>query len=149
MVVEMPLSNADAVVVAVAAGVVLVAIVWVLLSRRGTARRLAALTARMGESDLQFGGRAGLETGLAKLERVVDTTVAVASEARSAQALLEQALAVVPQGVVVGNDQGAVVFQNGAAAELLDAGPRSAQARDTVLRLLETAADGEADSAVV
>src|SRR5215216_1806120 len=119
MVGKMPLSNADVVVVAVAAGVVLVALAWVLLSRRATARRLAALTARMGESDLQFGGRAGLETGLAKLERVVDTTVAVASEARSAQALLEQALAAVPQGVIVGNDQGAVVFENGPATELL------------------------------
>jgi two-component system sensor histidine kinase SenX3 len=148
MVGEMPLSNADVVVVAVAAVLVLVAVVWVLLSRRGTARRLAALTARMGESDLQFGGRAGLETGLAKLERVVDTTVAVASEARSAQALLEQALAVVPQGVVVGNDQGSVVFQNGAAAGLLQGG-RAEKARDTVLRLLAGAADGEPDSASV
>ena len=85
---------------------VTVAFIWVLLSRRSTARRLAALTARMGESDLQFGGRAGLETGLAKLERVVDSTVAVASEARSGQGLMEQALAAVPQGVVVGDDQG-------------------------------------------
>jgi two-component system sensor histidine kinase SenX3 len=146
MVGEMPLSNADAVVVAVAAGVVLVAFVWVLLSRRSTARRLAALTARMGESDLQFGGRAGLETGLAKLERVVDSTVAVASEARSAQALMEEALAAVPQGVVVGDDQAAVVFENDAAATLL---PQRSPARDTVLQLLEKAADGVADTASV
>lgn len=149
MVGEMPLSNADVVVVAVAAGVVLVAFLWVLLSRRATARRLAVLTARMGESDLQFGGRAGLETGLAKLERVVDSTVSVASEARSGQSLLEQALAAVPQGVVVGNDQGAVVFQNATAAELLDAAGGDNGARDTVLRLLEAAADGEADTASV
>jgi two-component system sensor histidine kinase SenX3 len=142
MVGVMPLSNADAVVVAVAAGVVLVAFIWVLLSRRSTARRLAALTARMGESDLQFGGRAGLETGLAKLERVVDSTVAVASEARSGEALMEQALAAVPQGVVVGDDQGTVVFQNAPAAELLKGAP----ARDAVLALLETAADGAADT---
>src|SRR3954452_7553439 len=118
MVGRMPLSSADTVVVAGAAAVVLIAILWILLSRRAVARRLAALTARMGESDLQFGGRAGLETGLAKLERVVDTTVVVASEARAGQSLLEQALAVVPQGVVVGNDQGTVVFQNAAAADL-------------------------------
>jgi len=140
----MPLSNADAVVVGVAAAVVLLAVVWALLTRRTTARRLAALTTRMGESDLQFGGRAGLETGLAKLERVVDTTVAVASEAQSAHALLEEALAAVPQGVVVGNDQGAVVFQNAPAAALLDAGATAA--RETVLRLLAMAADGTADS---
>jgi two-component system sensor histidine kinase SenX3 len=118
----------------------------VLLSRRSTARRLATLTARMGESDLQFGGRAGLETGLAKLERVVDSTVSVASEARSAQALMEEALAVVPQGVVVGNDQGSVVFQNAPAADLLR-GDGAAAARDTVLALLASAADGEAESA--
>ena len=145
MVGVMPLSNADAVVVAVAAGVVLVAFIWVLLSRRSTARRLATLTARMGESDLQFGGRAGLETGLAKLERVVDSTVAVASEARSGQALMEQALAAVPQGVVVGDDQAAVVFQNGPAAELLKGPP----ARDAVRTLLEKAADGVGDAVTV
>lgn len=142
MVGVMPLSNADAVVVAVAAGVVLVAFIWVLLSRRSTARRLATLTARMGESDLQFGGRAGLETGLAKLERVVDSTVAVASEARSGQGLMEQALAAVPQGVVVGDDQAAVVFQNETAAELLKGAP----ARDTVRTLLEKAVDGVGDT---
>src|SRR3954471_9181779 len=128
---RMPLSSADAVVAAGAAAVVLIALLWILLSRgavaliailwillsgRPRARGLAALTARMGESDMQFGGRAGLESGLAKLERVVDTTVAIANEARSGQSLLEQALAVVPQGVVVGDDQGTVVFQNGAAA---------------------------------
>jgi two-component system, OmpR family, sensor histidine kinase SenX3 len=148
MVGEMPLSNADAVVVVVAAGIVLAALVWVLLSRRATARRLATLTARMGESDLQFGGRAGLETGLAKLERVVDSTVAVASEARSAQALMEEALAALPHGVVVGNDQGTVVFQNEPAAALLK-GDGAAPARDAVLRLLEAAADGVGESTSV
>src|SRR6478672_8663253 len=126
MVGRMPLSSADAAVVG-AAVVVFIAILWILLSRRAVARRLAALTARMGESDLQFGGRAGLETGLAKLERVVDTTVAVANEARSGQALMEQALAAVSQGVVVGNDQGAVVFQNDAAVGLLDTGAGGAR----------------------
>ena len=146
MVEEMPLSNADAVVVAVAAGVVLVAFIWVLLSRRSTARRLAALTARMGESDLQFGGRAGLETGLAKLERVVDSTVAVANEARAGQALMEEALAAVPQGVVVGDDQAAIIFENDAAADLL---PSSSPGRDVVLQLLEKAADGVSDAAAV
>ena len=145
MVGVMPLSNADVVVVAVAAGVVLVAFIWVLLSRRSTARRLATLTARMGESDLQFGGRAGLETGLAKLERVVDSTVAVASEARSGQALMEQALAAVPQGVVVGDDQATVVFQNAPAGELLKGAP----ARDAVRTLLMKAADGLADNVTV
>jgi two-component system sensor histidine kinase SenX3 len=146
MVGKMPLSDADAVVVAVAAAVVLIALVWALRSKRATARRLAALTARMGESDLQFGGRAGLETGLAKLERVVDSTVAVASEARSAQALMEEALAAVPQGVVVGDDQAQVVFENDAAAALLRGNP---PAHDTVLALLEKAADGVEDTASV
>jgi two-component system sensor histidine kinase SenX3 len=146
MVGEMPLSNADVVVVAVAAGVVLLAVVWVLLSRRSTARRLAALTARMGESDLQFGGRAGLETGLAKLERVVDSTVAVASESGSAQALMEKALGAVPSGVVVGDDQAGVVFENAAAGALI---PQHSPARDTILQLLEKAADGVADTTSV
>jgi two-component system sensor histidine kinase SenX3 len=145
----MPLSSADVAVVAVAAGIVLVVIVWALLTRRATARRLAALTARMGESDLQFGGRAGLETGLAKLERVVDSTVAVASEARSAESLMEQALAVMPQGVVVGDDQGAVVFQNAPAAALLEPHEGRAPARETVSRLLMSAAEGKGDSASV
>ena len=144
----MSLTNADFAVVAVAAGVVLVAVIWVLLSRRGVARRLGALTARMGESDLQFGGRAGLETGLAKLERVVDATVAVASEARSASSLMEEALAAVPHGVIVGNDQADVVFENEAAIALLGPTGTASQAGEIVLRLLEVAAEGKAESAV-
>lgn len=141
----MPLSSDDTAVVAVAAGLVLLVLLWALLTRRSTARRLGALTARMGESDLQFGGRAGLETGLAKLERVVDTTVAVASEARSAQSLMEQALAAVPLGVVVGNDQGEVVFRNAAAAGVLEQEP----AAERVSELLVVAAGGRAESASV
>ena len=143
----MPLTNADLAVVGVAAAVVLIAVVWALLSRRAVARRLGALTARMGESDLQFGGRAGLETGLAKLERVVDTTVATASEARSAQSLMQEALAAVPQGVVIGNDQGQVAFQNPAAAALLDPSGTNAELADAVRRLLEAAADGDDETA--
>ncbi|HEX3621391.1 MAG TPA: ATP-binding protein [Acidimicrobiales bacterium] len=145
----MSLSSVDGVVVAVAGGLVLVTVVWVLLSRRAVARRLATLTARMGESDLQFGGRAGLETGLAKLERVVDSTVAVASEANSARSLMEEALAAVPQGIVVGDDQGAVVFQNAPAAELLGQNGAGAAARETVSHLLASAAEGRADRASI
>jgi two-component system sensor histidine kinase SenX3 len=142
-------SSADVTVIAVAGGVVLLVVVWAFLTRRAVARRLAALTARMGESDLQFGGRAGLETGLAKLERVVDSTVAVASEARSGQALMEEALATVPQGVVVGDDQGAVVFQNAQAADLLGTGGPASAARSTVLGLLASAADGKDETEIV
>jgi two-component system sensor histidine kinase SenX3 len=145
----MPLSSADAAVVAGAVAVVLVAVVWILLSRRSVARRLAALTARMGESDMQFGGRAGLESGLAKLERVVDSTVAVASEANSARSLMEEALAAVPQGVVVGDDEGAVVFQNAPAAALLGQNGSRSTARSTVSQLLVSAAEGKADTASV
>ena len=145
----MPLSSADTVVVAVAAGVVLVALVWVLLSRRSVARRLATLTARMGESDLQFGGRAGLETGLAKLERVVDSTVAVASEAGSARALMEEALAHVPEGIVVGNDQGAIVYENPPAVALLGSEGEEAEARRTVETLLRGAAEGRSQESSI
>jgi two-component system, OmpR family, sensor histidine kinase SenX3 len=147
MVGAMPLTNADLTVVGVAAAVVLIAVVWALLSRRAVARRLGALTARMGESDLQFGGRAGLETGLAKLERVVDATVAVASEARSAESLMKEALFAVPQGVVVGDDQGNVSFQNPAAEALLGPTGTRSQLGDAVQRLLEAAADGVDESA--
>src|SRR4051794_36606704 len=149
MVGRMPLSSADAVVAAGAAAVVLIAILWILLSRRSVARRLAALTARMGESDMQFGGRAGLESGLAKLERVVDSTVAVASEANSARSLMEEALAAVPHGVVVGDDEGAVVFQTAPAADLLGQNGSRSSARRTVAQLLVAAAEGKPDTASV
>jgi len=149
MVGRMPLSSADVAVVAGAGVVVLVAVLWILLSRRSVARRLAALTARMGESDMQFGGRAGLESGLAKLERVVDSTVAVASEANSARSLMEEALAAVPQAVVVSDDEGAVVFQNAPAAALLGQNGSRSTARRRVSQLLVAAAEGKADSASV
>lgn len=145
----MSLSDTDAVVLAVSAGMVVVAFFLVLLSRRGVARRLGALTARMGESDLQFGGRAGLETGLAKLERVVDSTVAVASEARSARALMEEALAAVPQGVVVANDQGTIVYQNPPAIDLLGAERAEAAAKNLLSGVLRTAAEGRGQEASI
>lgn len=145
----MSLSDTDTVVLAVSAGMVVVAFLLVLLSRRGVARRLGALTARMGESDLQFGGRAGLETGLAKLERVVDSTVAVASEARSARALMEEALAAVPQGVVVANDQGTIVYQNPPAIDLLGAERAEAAAKNLLSGVLRTAAEGRGQEASI
>jgi len=49
--------------------------------------------------------------------------------------------------VVVGNDQGAVVFQNAHAADLLATDSGSSAARDTVLTLLASAAEGRAESA--
>jgi two-component system sensor histidine kinase SenX3 len=128
---------------------VAVAFLLVLLSRRAVARRLATLTTRMGESDLQFGGRAGLETGLAKLERVVDSTVAVASEANTARALMEAALDAVPQGVVVANDQGVVIFQNPPAMALLGAEGAEAHAQQTVGGLLRAAAEGRSQDASI
>ena len=145
----MSLSHTDTLVGAFAAGMVVVAFLLVLLSRRAVARRLASLTTRMGESDLQFGGRAGLETGLAKLEHVVDSTVAVASEASSARSLMEAALDAVPQGVVVANDQGIVIFQNPPAIALLGPEGAEAHARDTVAGLLRSAAEGRSQEASI
>jgi len=145
----MSLSHTDTLVGAFAAGMVVIAFLLVLLSRRAVARRLASLTTRMGESDLQFGGRAGLETGLAKLERVVDSTVAVASEANSARSLMEAALDAVPQGVVVANDQGVVIFQNPPAMALLGPEGAEAHARETVAGLLRSAADGRSQEASI
>jgi two-component system sensor histidine kinase SenX3 len=143
----MTLSHTDTLVGVFAVAMVAVAFLLVLLSRRAVARRLATLTTRMGESDLQFGGRAGLETGLAKLERVVDSTVAVASEANTARALMEAALDAVPQGVVVANDQGVVIFQNPPAMALLGAEGAEAHAQQTVGGLLRAAAEGRSQDA--
>jgi two-component system sensor histidine kinase SenX3 len=145
----MTLSHTDTLVGVFAVAMVAVAFLLVLLSRRAVARRLATLTTRMGESDLQFGGRAGLETGLAKLERVVDSTVAVASEANTARALMEAALDAVPQGVVVANDQGVVIFQNPPAMALLGAEGAEAHAQQTVGGLLRAAAEGRSQDASI
>jgi two-component system sensor histidine kinase SenX3 len=71
----------------------------------------------------------------------------VASEANSARSLMEEALAAVPQGVVVGDDQGAVVFQNGPAADMLGRNGTGSPARQVVSRLLASAAEGRADTA--
>src|SRR5437588_749966 len=95
-------------------------------------QRILARLLLLPPHDPQFGGRAGLESGLAKLERVVDSTVAVASEANSARSLMEEALAAVPHGVVVGDDEGAVVFQNAPAADLLGQNGSRSSARRTV-----------------
>lgn len=147
MVEPVPLSDIDTVVVAFAVGMVVVAFLLVLLSRRSVARRLAALTARMGDSDLKFGGRAGLESGLAQLERVVDSTVATTSEARSALARAEEALVAMPVAAVVADDQGQVVIETRKAGELL--GIQGSAPRRAVAGLLAAAADGQRQETVV
>jgi two-component system sensor histidine kinase SenX3 len=142
----MSLSSAGVAAVAAAVLLGLIVLIARLRARRGLTRRLVALTARMGEADLELDGRGGVEARIGQLERMVDATVSAASEARTSQSLMQEALAYVPQAVVIGNENGVVVYQNGPAQRLLDEESGEVEARDVVAKLLKSAAEGRAEA---
>ncbi len=137
----MPASTIAALAVAAA---LLVVLLVMARARRANVRRVVALSARLGEGGLELEGRGSLERTLARLERAAETAMARFDEAKQAHERLQLALASVPQGVVVCDEQGEVVHQNDRADEIMSATQTDVLARDAVTRLLKGAAEGRA-----
>ena len=134
---------APAEIALVAVGVLLlVVLLWAVRTRRGTNRRLLALSARMSEEGLELEGGGGLEHALSHLERATSTAMARVGDAHQAEHRLRLALAQVPEGVVVCDEQGEVVFRNGNAERLLEDEGSDVLAQDAVRRLLKGAVEG-------
>ena len=137
-------------VVAAVAGTVLVVLaVWVWRSRRGIARRLGVLAARLadetGEGDgLTGGGR--IDGNLSRLERLAERAVTERGNARLARDRLEQALGAVSEGVVVSDEHGEIVFTNEQATALMGLRHADVLAQQAVVDLLKDAVDGQARS---
>jgi two-component system sensor histidine kinase SenX3 len=129
-----------------AAVLVLVLLVWAIRSRRAISRRVMALAARMSEEGLELEGRGGVERTLSQLERATSTAMAKVGDAQQAQQRLQLALTAVSEGVIVCDEQGDVVFQNGQAERVMGSNPTEVLAHDAVNRLLKGAAAGHAGS---
>src|SRR5579872_2538831 len=112
-----------AVIVAIAAGAGLVGIVVAALLGRRTGRRalqqrLSALASRLG-ADAPEDDRTGVEPALHRLELVSDRAAEAVAEASADAIRLRRALDNLPQGVIVCDEDGKVVFRNTRAVGLM------------------------------
>ncbi|MFP5317424.1 MAG: sensor histidine kinase [Acidimicrobiia bacterium] len=127
---------------AVAVLLLLVVLFWTRRTRRATVRRVVALSARMGEEGLELEGRGGLERTLSRLERGVGVAMAKVEDSGQAQDRMRLALSIVPEGVVVCDEQAEIVYQNRTAERFLDPDEHDVLVQEAVARLLKQAADG-------
>jgi two-component system sensor histidine kinase SenX3 len=129
-----------AAVVAVVLLLVVLLLAW--RSRRAVVRRVLALTARMGDQNLELEGRGGLERTMSALERATGSAMSGVAEAKQAEDRMRLALDAIPEGVVVGDENGDVIYQNESAGQIMGSGVTDALAHDAVTRLLKAAATG-------
>jgi len=130
---------------AAAAAAVLVVVFYAWRSRRQTVRRIASVVSRLesvGTVDVVGAGR--LESSLAALERAAGTAALRVSDAAASVERLADAFRLVGHGVTVGDENGAVVFRNERAEELLADRLDEALARNAVDRLMAGAVRGVA-----
>jgi len=136
------LSATTVLVIAGVVGLVLLVLVArVLMSRRSYSRRLSALSARIGDPELGTEGR-GMEASLGHLERLVDDTVIRSGEEQLEVSRMERALQAVSQGLVLGDEQGKVVFRNRTAIDLLGGEEPQPEVEQQVGTLLAAAMEG-------
>ncbi len=122
-------------------GFLLLVVLWLWRrSRKATVRRLVALSARLGEEDLALEGRGGLERTFSRVERVAGTAMARVADAKQAEDRMRLALAGVPEGVVVADEHGDVVFRNAQADQVIGSQQPDVLAEEAVMRLLRSAA---------
>ncbi|HLG91971.1 MAG TPA: ATP-binding protein [Acidimicrobiales bacterium] len=104
-------------------------------SRRALRQRLSAVSARLGD-DPGAAERARLDDALGRLERSADNAAEAVSEASSDAIRLRKSLDHIPQGVVICEEGGSVVFRNARAEALMDGRHSNALAAKVVEELL-------------
>jgi two-component system sensor histidine kinase SenX3 len=131
--------------VAIGAGVllVLVLIIW-RRNRRALLRRLTTAALRL-EDTPPLRERRGVDAHLARLERGIDRTLLRSNETGVAQSRLQRAIETIPQGVVMCDDAGDVVYRNGTASSFLEARHSEALVAAAIDELLAGALDGTMD----
>ena len=139
----MSLTTAEAAVAGGAAFVVLVVLFLVWRSRRALNRRLTSVVTRMERLGADISSGRGLEGMLHRLEKAADDAVTRVSEADAEVQRMAASLERVADGVVVWDDHGKVVFQNGVVAQL--AGPEQGEAltKQSLVALRDAALAGE------
>src|SRR5688572_21117452 len=99
---------------AVLAGTLAVALVLGWARQRRLARRLLEAGHRLAEDVVAAGS--GLDEATSLVERVIDRTVVRGDDVSLAEDRLASALMMIPQGVVVFDASGTIVFRNQVAA---------------------------------
>ena len=136
----------DDATVAIAVGAAVVVLVWFVLwrrSRRALVRRISNAALRL-EDTAGIDAR-GLDRNLQRLERAIDRAVLRTNEVDLAGSRLERVLEAIPQGVVICDDGGDVVYRNRAAASFLAARHGEALVAAGIDELLAAALGGAAD----
>ena len=106
--------------------------------RRSLEQRLTALSTRLS-ADTPGGEPAGIEQALGHLEQVTDRAAEAVASASSDDMRLRRALDTLPQGVIVCDENGDVVFRNPRAAGLMGGRHGDALAAQAVVDLLADA----------
>lgn len=129
---------------AVAAGVLL--LLWLLIRwrlRRNLARRIAQASLRLEDSPGEE--VRGVEKNLRRLERAVDRSVLRVSDTSAAETRLTQVAELIPQGVVICDDAGRVVFRNAVATAFESARHSEALVAAAIDEMLAAALHGAGD----
>jgi two-component system sensor histidine kinase SenX3 len=131
--------NALAAGLAVVVLVLAVTLALLLVGQQRLARRLAIAGRRLSD-DVVPTGR-GLAEATSVIERVVDRAVLRGGDVSNAEARLAAALSMLPQGVVVFDDTGAITFSNDVASSYLVARHGEALVEEAIAELAQAARD--------
>ena len=112
-----------------------VVLILVFVGQHRLAQRLLAAGRRLSP-DVEPTG-AGLARATSAIERAVDRTLRQGGEGSEAEARLAHALDVIPQGVVVFDDHGAIAYRNEVAAGYLAARHGEALVEEAIAELAE------------
>jgi two-component system sensor histidine kinase SenX3 len=131
-----------AVGIAVGAGVLLF-VIFVLWrrNRRALLRRLTTASLRLEETSPVLDHR-GIDANLGRLERAIDRALLRSNETGLAQSRLQRAIETIPQGVVMCDESGEVVYRNRTASTFLAARHSDVLVAAAIEELLAAALDG-------
>ena len=124
-----------------AAVLILVAFVLWRRNRRGLLRRLTTAALRLEDTPPTLDHR-GVDANLARLERAIDRALLRSNETNLAESRLQRAIETIPQGVVMCDEAGEVVYRNRTASEFLAARHSEALVAAAIEELLALALDG-------
>lgn len=123
-------------VLAVVVVVLVVALALVLVQQRHLARRLLAAASRL-DSDVVATGT-GLTEATSVVERVVDRALVAGGDQSAAEARLTAALRMLPQGIVLFEPDGSILFRNKVAKSYLSARHGDTLIEEAIYQVAET-----------
>jgi two-component system, OmpR family, sensor histidine kinase SenX3 len=133
------------VVAGIAVGVLaIVALLLAWRARRALVRRVVDAALRLEDAPPPIEHRR-LDPNLGRLERSIDRSVLRAGEVAVAEARLLRAMEAIPQGVVISDETGAVVYRNRIASKFTSARHAEALVAAAVEELLAAALSGASD----